>query len=85
MNEIFRMFKFLEAIKTNKATGTAFLTSLNYIIFPHTVLELKEYTVKRQLLGVPFCGSAVTNPISIHEDPGSIPGFDQWVKDLELP
>ena len=26
----------------------------------------------------------VANPISIHEDLGSIPGLDKWVKDLVM-
>ena len=30
--------------------------------------------------GSSYCGSAIMNPTSIHEDTGSIPGLTQWVK-----
>ena len=45
---------------------------------------LKKTTLKK-LSRSTHCDSEVTNPISIHEDEGLIPGLAQWVKDLELP
>ena len=36
---------------------------------------------KECFVGSSHCGSAVTNPTSIHEDAGSIPGLAQQVKD----
>ena len=39
----------------------------------------------QEFLGSSHCGLVVTNPTSIHEDPGLIPGLVQCVKDLVLP
>ena len=37
-------------------------------------------TIENNLCGSSHCGSALTNPTSIHEDMGSIPGLPQWVR-----
>ena len=39
---------------------------------------------RREWGGVPVVVQWVKNPTSVHEDSGSIPGLDQWVKDLVL-
>ena len=53
------------------------------LFFPLThVVSTADKKIKP---GVPVMAQWLTNPTSIHEDVGSIPGLAQWVKDLTLP
>jgi len=51
---------------------------------PKSGLLATALVKKGDLFGSFRCGSAVTNPTSIHEDVCLIPGLTQWVKDLVL-
>ena len=44
-------------------------------------LHMNDKQFKTALIGSFHCGSVETNPTSIHEDAGLIPGLAQWVKD----
>ena len=49
------------------------------------VMHYDHHNMKNSIYRSSHCGSAVTNPVSIHEDVASIPGLVQWIKDPVLP
>ena len=52
----------------------------------HQTLKLLRLRVdfQKSLFGNSYCSASETNPTSIPEDEGSVPGPAQWVKDLAL-
>lgn len=67
-----------------KLSHPRFLVHLTLILTQPPGHRMWEKSFHPTELSTSHCGSAVTNPPSIHEDVGSLPGRTQCVKDLAI-
>ena len=72
--------------------GPGLWTGIKQKTEPHAVSSLlkppvwwRQETIRKAHAGVAVVAPWLTNPTSIHEEEGSIPGLTQWVKNLALP
>ena len=49
-------------------------------VYRNHLRTLVSLVALKHCFGSSCCGSVITNPSSIHEDVGSIPGLTQWIK-----
>ena len=82
------MYIYLNSWKSLVCFFSLLLTFSPPLLYFFAILQWNGIEVsdsKKFILGSSHHGSAETNLTSIHEDVGSIPGLDKWVKDLALP
>ena len=76
------MWQYSLFLSLSKYLKFSFISAVKYFFL---CLSLSPSISNLMGTGVPIVVQQVINPANVHEDVGSIPGPDQWVKDPALP